>query len=215
MATFKTVHEAESHYQDYTPGGLESARDVAQQAAQRVLEAKYFREFFAKHADVAPNLANEGIMRAFLADVEVTAGALEEAYQILVNQKLSPLALRDERTLAANEAEHREQLIQQILDEGPDSSAVMQTILNRASTEDLHQRLENIREERRLRSLPIEELRRLAREDAQRKNPAPQFPPIKPEWTSAVIRAASVQQIRTLIRMHGEERVNNRINNID
>jgi hypothetical protein len=204
-----------------TSRSLVEARQKLSEAEREVLEAQHFYNFFRKHQDVAPNTANEQILREFLGEVEITPAALEEAYQILVNQDPSPLALRSERTIEHQELRERKKLVDAILDlkEGPEDyieNERKRLMLVNPTTDAFVKSIDNLRvilEEAQLRQkfreMSVEQLREIVKPQQQ-----PQFPPLPSKWSGPVIVASSPQTIRNLLKNFGEQQVNERIQGI-
>lgn len=191
---------------------VERTRLAADQ--QEAREAIAFEHFYRKHPEIESCEANDGLLRDFLAGIPVTLAALEEALVLMRTQQTFPLAERS----VEREARRHDELAEEWLDLQRDKSDHFRKI-NRARlqyvpTEELERRVQNCKEEIRLRSMPVEDLRKERDEDTKRNHPAQTFPPLPPEFSRAVILASSPGAIRLLIRKYSEQAVNDRINGV-
>lgn len=200
---------------------LQEERQKALEAQQHANEEKYIYDFFKSTPACSPCEANSNVLRYFLDGVEITPNALREAYDILVNQDPSPLALRTERTIEHQDLRERKRLVDAIMETWDADQAWIENeeerwwLKNPTTGEFVHttDELRAALEERQLRQkfakMSVQELREFVKPKQQ-----PEFPPIHPKWTGPIIRASDPATIRRLLQVHGEKLVNERIQGI-
>jgi hypothetical protein len=191
---FKNSREVEVFYM----GQLERARDEQEQEALQQREAAAFNTFFARNQKVARNQANEQLFRTWLDGIEATVASLEEVLAIMDTKEHPPYA----EWTAYHEHQSRQKLIQAICSEDPrifaqseNGQRVEQQRLQFFETVDLQQRLENIRNEKRLRAMTIPALR----EERAASKPVQPKVVLDSKYSSGVLRAMSAGSLRLLI----------------
>lgn len=208
----RSVQQDEEDLANLSP--LERAKEEAASAQAVAAEEQAFYNFFKRHPELDANEANISVMKSFVGDgVHIDLTLLESAYKVMLDQdpKHFPLS----RRTAGQEEKKRAELIQSILDEGKDDSPSESIRLGRATTEVLEQKLADIHEERRLRSLPLEELKRLSREDNERRHPKPTTPILPSKFSPEILLAMSAPALRLLASQYSMDRITERINGVN